>query len=51
VSEETITLEERFCRLEKRFEAMERRFAVLEEQLDRMLSLMVRIAERQGVRE
>jgi hypothetical protein len=51
VSKETITLEERFSRFEKRFEAMERRFAVLEEQLDRMLSLLVRIAECQGVRE
>ena len=50
MSEGTVTLEERFDRLEKRFEALERRFAVVEEQMDRVLSLLVRIAERQGVR-
>jgi hypothetical protein len=46
-----MTLEERFCRLEKRFEALARRFAALEQDLERMLALLVRIAERQGVRE
>ena len=51
MGDETITLEERFCRLEKRFAAMERRYAVQEERMSRMLALIVRIAERQGVRE
>jgi hypothetical protein len=51
VSDGTVTLEERFCRLERRFEALERRLAVLEERMERLLSLVVRIAERQGVRE
>ncbi len=51
MTDETITLEERFCRLERRFEALERRFAVMEEQTERMLALIVRIAERQGVHE
>jgi hypothetical protein len=44
-------LEARIGALEGRFGAMERRFAVQEERMSRMLSLIVRIAERQGVRE
>jgi uncharacterized coiled-coil protein SlyX len=44
-------LEARISALEGRFGAMERRFAVQEERMSRMLSLIVRIAERQGVRE
>jgi hypothetical protein len=55
-------LEARFAGLEARFDgfviafdgrvsALERRFAVQEERMSRMLSLVVRIAERQGVRE
>ena len=44
-------LEARLGGLEGRFGAMERRFAVQEERMSRMLSLIVRIAERQGVRE
>jgi hypothetical protein len=44
-----ITLEERFDRLERRFEALERRFVVFEEQMDRVLSLLLQIAERMGV--
>jgi len=44
-------LEARLGALEGRFGAMERRFAVQEERMSRMLSLIVRIAERQGVRE
>ena len=44
-------LEARLGALEARFGAMERRFAVQEERMSRMLSLIVRIAERQGVRE
>jgi hypothetical protein len=44
-------LEARLGALESRFGAMERRFAVQEERMSRMLSLIVRIAERQGVRE
>jgi hypothetical protein len=51
MGDETMTLEERFCRLEKRLDAIERRFAALEECMDRVLWLLVRIAERQGVRE
>ena len=50
MSEETVTLEERFCRLERRFEALERRFAVLEDRMDQILSLLLRIAEGQGIR-
>jgi len=34
-----------------RMSALERRFAVQEERMSRMLALIVRIAERQGVRE
>ena len=44
-------LEARFSGLEGRFAAMERRYAVQEERMSRMLALIVRIAERQGVRE
>ena len=44
-------LEARLGALEGRFGAMERRFAVQEERMSRKLSLIVRIAERQGVRE
>ena len=42
-------VETRLGALEARFGAMERRFAVQEERMSRMLSLIVRIAERQGV--
>jgi hypothetical protein len=51
MGDETMTLEERFCRLERRFDAIERRFAALEECMERLLSLVIRIAERQRVRE
>jgi hypothetical protein len=51
MSDETITLEERFDRLEKRFEAIERRFAALGEGMERLLTLLLRIEERQGVLE
>ena len=44
-------LEARLGALEGRFGAIERRFAVQEERMSRMLSLIVRIAERQGVHE
>ena len=44
-------VETRLGALEARFGAMERRFAVQEERMSRMLPLIVRIAERQGVRE
>jgi hypothetical protein len=44
-------LEARLGAVEGRFGAMERRFAAQEEHMSRMLSLIVRIAERQGVRE
>jgi len=43
--------EVRLSAIEGRFSAMERRYAVQEERMSRMLSLIVRIAERQGVRE
>jgi hypothetical protein len=46
-----MTLEERFDRLDKRFEVLERRFAALERDMERTLALLVRIAERQGLRE
>jgi hypothetical protein len=42
-------LEARFSGLESRFGAMEQRFGVLDERMSRMMSLIVRIAERQGV--
>ena len=42
-------LDARLSGLEARFGAMERRFGVQEERMSRMLSLIVRIAERQGV--
>ncbi|HTV46238.1 MAG TPA: hypothetical protein VMF05_13075 [Stellaceae bacterium] len=44
-------LEARLGALEGRFGAMERRYAGQEERMSRMLSLIVRIAERQGVHE
>ena len=44
-------LEARLGALEGRFGAIERRFAVQEERMSRMLAPIVRIAERQGVRE
>ena len=44
-------LEARLGAIEGRFGAMERRFAVQEERMSRMLSLIVRIAERQGVQQ
>ncbi|MGH7047946.1 MAG: hypothetical protein ACREE2_16325 [Stellaceae bacterium] len=55
-------LEARFAGLEVRFDgfvisfdgrisALERRFAVQEERMSRMLALIVRLAERQGVHE
>jgi hypothetical protein len=44
-------LEARLGALEGRFAAMERRYAVQEERMSRMLLLIVRIAERQGVGE
>ena len=44
-------LEARLGAPEGRFGAMERRFAVQEERMSRMLSLIVRIAERQGVNQ
>jgi hypothetical protein len=43
--------EARFDGLEGRFAALERRYSVQEERMSRLLSLVVRIAERQGVRE
>ena len=44
-------LEARLGALEGCFGAMEPRFAVQEERMSPMLALIVRIAERQGVRE
>ena len=44
-------LEARLGALEGRFGAMERGFAVQEERMSRMLPLIVRIDERQVVRE
>ena len=44
-------LEARLGALEARFGAIERRFAVQEDRMSRMLSLVVRIAERQGIGE
>jgi hypothetical protein len=49
MSNETMTFEERLCRFEKRLERIDRRLAGLEEQMERVLSLVVRIAKRQGV--
>ncbi len=42
-------LEQRFSGLEQRFSAMEGRIAVLEDRVGRVLALVVRIAERQGI--
>jgi hypothetical protein len=44
-------LEARFDGLERRFAAMERRYTVQEDRMSRMLQLIVRIAERQGISE
>jgi uncharacterized coiled-coil protein SlyX len=41
-------LEARFSVLESRFSAMEARFGVQEERMTRMLTLLVRVVERQG---
>jgi hypothetical protein len=44
-------LELRLAGVEGRFAALERRYAIQEELLSRVLSLIVRIAERQGIKE
>ena len=44
-------VENRLAALERRFSALERRYATQEECTSRMFSLIVRIAERQGIRE
>ena len=44
-------LEMRFAGMEARFDGMERHMAVLGERITHLISLVVRIAERQGVRE
>jgi predicted nuclease with TOPRIM domain len=42
-------LEQRFSGLEQRFSAVEGRLGVLEDRVGRVLALVVRIAERQGI--
>jgi hypothetical protein len=42
-------LEQRFSGLEQRFSAVEGRLGVLEDRVGRMLALVVRIAEHQGI--
>jgi predicted nucleic acid-binding Zn-ribbon protein len=42
-------LEQRFSALEQRFSAIEGRLAVLEDRVGRVLALIVRMAERQGI--
>ena len=42
-------LETRFGAMEQRFSAMEGRLAILEDRVGRVLALIVRIAERQGI--
>jgi len=44
-------MEGRLTGLGTRFAAMEQRYAVQEERMSRMLALIVRVAERQGVGE
>jgi len=44
-------LETRFGGMEARFDGMERRMAVLGERITHPIPLVVRIAERQGVKE
>jgi len=44
-------MESRITGMESRFTAMERRYAVQEERMSRMLALIVRIGERQGVQQ
>jgi uncharacterized coiled-coil protein SlyX len=39
----------RFTSLEQRFSALEQRFGIQEERMSRMLAILVRIAERQGL--
>ena len=39
----------RFTSLEQRFSALEQRFGVQEERMSRMLAILVRLAERQGL--
>jgi uncharacterized coiled-coil protein SlyX len=39
----------RFTTLEQRFGALEQRFGIQEEPMSRMLAILVRLAERQGV--
>jgi hypothetical protein len=45
------SLETRFASMEARFAGVERRLGVLEERMTRLIALVVRIAERQGVSE
>jgi uncharacterized coiled-coil protein SlyX len=39
----------RFTTLEQRFSALEQRFGIQEERMSRMLAILVRLAERQGL--
>lgn len=39
----------RFTSLEQRFSALEQRFGTQEERMSRMLAILVRLAERQGL--
>jgi hypothetical protein len=46
---EVADLKIRFTALEARFSAFEQRFSVQEDRMSRMLAILVRLAERQGV--
>ena len=43
------SLETRFSSMEARFTGIEKRLGVLEERMTRLIALVVRIAERQGI--
>lgn len=42
-------LETRFCSMEARMGSLEGRFGVLEDRMTRLIALVVRMAERQGI--
>jgi hypothetical protein len=46
---EVADLKIRFTALEARFSAFEQRFSIQEDRMSRMLAILVRLAERQGV--
>ena len=49
ISTLTTVMDARFAAVDARFAGLERRFAILEDRQNRILSILVRMAERQGL--